>query len=162
MAGRRQKAEAMLFGCDQCKGLIQSHSTLWLTSGGSMDEGRQQAVNIPMEKGGSGAAGKTLGDVLDGILMEPRRGMALVALLAILCVLGIFVMFAVTRLFHMQTSEIQLGGKGSHVVLQRALDNTGSGEYVVIVNPEGWQSTGNAVSKGDHITISAGARFPST
>jgi hypothetical protein len=104
-------------------------------------------------------SGKTIGDVLDAILIEPRRGFALILLLAMLSGLAILIMFLVTRLFQVRTSEIELGEKDSHVVFQRVQENTGNTEYLVIVNPEGWQTTGIDVKTGDHVTIAAGGKI---
>lgn len=106
-----------------------------------------------------GVSGKTIGDVLDAILMEPRRWFALVLLLTVLAGLSILILFLVTRIFQVQTAEIELGGKNSHVVLQRIQERTGKEEYLVNVSPEGWQSTGISVLTGDHITISAGGKI---
>ncbi len=124
-----------------------------------MGEDNQTQTNVPSDKEYSRTIGKTMGDVLDDVLVEPKKGLTFVALMAIACGLAIVVMFVVTRLFHLQTSEIQLGGKDSHVILQRVQGATGSGEYVMIVNPQGWQSSGIPVIKGDRITITAGGKI---
>lgn len=124
-----------------------------------MDRDDRQPVKAAagtMEPGGSG---KTIGDVLDAILMEPRRWFALVLLLTVLAGLSILILFLVTRIFQVQTSEIELGGKNSHVVLQRIQESTGKEEYLVNVSPVGWESTGIPVAAGDRITISAGGKI---
>jgi hypothetical protein len=123
-----------------------------------MDADQHQKTNIPENGSGAGDHGKTLGDVLDAILLEPKRWLALVGLLTALSCLAMLVMFIFTRLFHVQTSEVRLGGGDSHVVFQRVQERTGSGEYLVVVNPEGWQSTGVVVHPGDHISFYAGGK----
>jgi hypothetical protein len=104
------------------------------------------------------ANGKTVGDVFDAILVEPRRWLALLVLLGGLSGLAMLVMFVFTRLFQVETSEVRFGAADSHVVFQRVQDRTGSGEYIAVVNPEGWQSTAIIVHRGDHITLAAGGK----
>jgi hypothetical protein len=124
-----------------------------------MDADKQHAVKIPAGEQGAGAPGKTIGDVMDAILLEPRRWLGLVGLLVVLSGLAMLVMFVFIRLFHVETSEVRLGGSDSHVVFQRIQESTGNGEYLVVVNPEGWQTTGIIVHSGDHISFSAGGKI---
>jgi hypothetical protein len=118
-----------------------------------------EPVNIPAEKSASGLTGRTIGDVMDGILTEPKRGLALIVLLASLSLLVIGIMLLVNHLFDLQTSEIEVGNGNSHVVLQQVQGRSGNGNYVVIVNPEGWQNTEIPVHSGDQISVVAGGKI---
>jgi hypothetical protein len=101
--------------------------------------------------------GKTIADLIDGTLASPTRLLTVIALFSSLAGLAILVMWAVTRLFGVQTKELQLGGAGSHVVFQRT-DSSGDTESLVVVNPEGWQKTTLSIMAGDRLTFSANGR----
>lgn len=105
------------------------------------------------------ASGKTMADVLDDILMQPRKWFSLLLFLTIVSALIMLVMFVFTRLFDVETSEVQVGGSNSHVVFERVESRTGNAEYLVVVSPEGWQRTGIVVQAGSEVSFSAGGRI---
>lgn len=118
-------------------------------------------VEMPPSSGGAAvrASGKTMADVLDDILMQPAKWFSLLVLLAVISALVMLVMLVFTRLFHVQTSEVRIGGTNSHVIFERVESRTGNGEYLVVVSPEGWQRTGIVVQPGSTISFSAGGKI---
>jgi hypothetical protein len=103
--------------------------------------------------------GKTAGDVLDGILTDPKRWFALMAFLAGVCGLVLVATNVASRLFGVQTKEIEFGSMGSHILFASVDKKNGGGEYVVVVNPEGWQQTAIEVRQGDHISFHADGKI---
>src|SRR5579863_2756872 len=114
-----------------------------------MKEDTQPPVALPAGKGALTSTGKTIGDVMDGILIEPRKAIALLMLLASFAFLAILVMWAANHVFHLQTSEIEVGNGNSHVVLQQIEGSSGDGKYIVMVSPQGWQNTKIPIEPGD-------------
>jgi hypothetical protein len=103
--------------------------------------------------------GKTMGDLLDGILIDPKRWLAVIALLVFLSLLVLLVMGVFTWLFGVETKEVQFGGADSHVIFHRVDKQSGNQESVVVVNPEGWQKTGVQVRAGDRISFYANGKI---
>ena len=95
--------------------------------------------------------GRTVGDVLDDILVHPRKSIALVSLIFALGAIAFLVVFLLTRVLSVETSEIRLGGSDSHVVFEKISHKTG--EYVVVVSPQGWQKAGIPIHQGDHVSF---------
>ncbi|MGD0939336.1 MAG: hypothetical protein ABR905_06445 [Terracidiphilus sp.] len=123
-----------------------------------MDEDKKKPTNTSVEGGKPSVNGKTLGDVWDSVLTEPRKLLTLVSLLAALSGLAMFEVFVFTRLFHVEPSEVRLGGTDPHVLFQRVEERTGSTEYLLMVSPQGWQSAGVVLHAGDHVSFTAGGR----
>jgi hypothetical protein len=103
--------------------------------------------------------GKTMGDVLDGILSNPSRWLALFGLLAALAGFVLLVMLVFTRLFGVETKEVRIGGAESHIVFESVERRSGNQEFVVIVNPQGWQKTSIDVRPGDRVSFSANGKI---
>ncbi len=99
--------------------------------------------------------GRTGADVLDGILSNPKRWLALMAFLAAVAGLVMLVMMVFTRLFGVETKEFQIGGTDTHILFSSIDKRSGKEEYIVIVTPQGWQKTDIEVRPGDHISFSA-------
>jgi hypothetical protein len=99
--------------------------------------------------------GRTAGDVLDGILSNPKRWLALMGVLAGLAGLVMLVMVVFTRLFGIETREFRLGGANTHVLFSSVEKRSGREEYVVIVTPQGWQRTDIEVRPGDRVSFNA-------
>lgn len=103
--------------------------------------------------------GKTLGDVIDAILTNPKKGLALMMLLAGLSGLIILVTLAFTRLFGVETQEVRFGSADSHIVFEKIEKRSGNEEFIVIVNPEGWQKSAIELRQGDHISFYANGKI---
>jgi hypothetical protein len=99
--------------------------------------------------------GKTVADVLDSLFSNPRRWFALMGLLAGLAGLVMLVMFVFTRLFGVETQVFQIGGANTHILFSSVEKRSGNEEYVVVVNPQGWQRTDIEVQPGDQLSFSA-------
>jgi hypothetical protein len=102
--------------------------------------------------------GKTVGDILDEILTQPKKWLSLLGFLVVLCLLIVGVMIAFTYLFGVETREVELG-KDSHIIFEATDRGRGTAEYIVLVNPQGWQPSGIAVHPGDRLTFSAGGKI---
>jgi len=111
--------------------------------------------NVSNGKGTPSATGKTGADVLDGILSNPKRWFALMGLLAALAGLVMLVMVVFTRLFGVETKEFQIGGTDTHILFSSIEKRSGKEEYIVIVNPQGWQKTDIEIRPGDRLSFSA-------
>ncbi len=103
--------------------------------------------------------GKTIGDVLDGILANPRRWGALFGLLVSLCGLALLVMFVFTRLFSVSAREVSLGGSDSHILFQAIDSKAGTEETVALVTPQGWQKISIHVRPGDKVSFTADGKI---
>jgi len=106
----------------------------------------------------SSATGKTGADVLDGILSNPKRWLSLMGLLAGLSGLVMLVMLAFTRLFGVETKEVRFGGTDTHILFSSVEKRSGKEEYIVIVNPQGWQKVDIKVQPGDRLSFSANGK----
>lgn len=103
--------------------------------------------------------GRTLGDVFDGILTHPKKWLALIGLLGTLAGLIILVTLAFTHLFGFETQEVRFGSTDSHIVFEKVEKGSGNREFVVIVNPEGWQKTTIELHQGDHVSFYANGKI---
>ncbi len=101
--------------------------------------------------------GRTIADLFHEILTNPRRGFSLLVLFAAVILLTLFATWGFIKLFDVQTSEIRLGGTDPHVLFQSIGRN--GGEYLIIVSPEGWQTSGIPVRKGDRLMFTAGGKI---
>jgi hypothetical protein len=108
---------------------------------------------------GSEATGRTLGDVLDGVLSNPKRWLAFMGFLAGLAGLVMLVTIVFTRFFGVETQEFRLGGADTHILFSSVEKRSGKEEYVVIVNPQGWQRTDIEVRSGDHLSFNADGKI---
>ena len=103
--------------------------------------------------------GRTMADVIEEILSRPKRCFALLALLGSTLAIAIVVALLFTHLFHLETSEVQFGSQGSHVVFEHDEELTGEREYLVVVSPQGWESTDVPVRAGEKVTLWAGGKI---
>src|ERR1700761_249003 len=103
--------------------------------------------------------GKTAGDVLDGILSNPKRWLALLGLFAGMCGLVMLVLYVFMRLFGVQAKELRLGSASSHVLFESVEKGTGNAEYVVIVSPQGWQKTSIEVHPDERLSFQANGKI---
>lgn len=105
------------------------------------------------------ATGRTMGDILDAALKQPKRWFALFILLAAVLALSLGAAWIVTHMFGLQASEITVGSENARVVFQSVQKRTGDADYIVVVSPQGWQNTLIDVSSGDKVTFYAGGKI---
>lgn len=84
----------------------------------------------------------TLGDVLDSVLSTPRRIIWLLLLLVGAFLIAIGAVWSVVTILGLRASEVTVNGENTKVVFESVEKKTGNGDYLVVVNPEGWQSPG--------------------
>ena len=101
----------------------------------------------------------TLGDVLDSVLSTPRRLFWLLLLLGGAFLIAIGAVWSVVTILGLRASEVTVNGENTKVVFESVEKKTGNGDYLVVVNPEGWQSTGIDVRAGDKLTFHAGGKI---
>lgn len=103
------------------------------------------------------AAGRTMGDFFYEVLSSPKKSMTLILLATGLTALGLLGAWGLIELFHVQTSEIELGATDQHIIFKSV--QKGVDEYLVVVNPEGWQNSGIEIKYGDHLNFIAGGKI---
>ncbi|HYW09991.1 MAG TPA: hypothetical protein VE913_23700, partial [Longimicrobium sp.] len=97
----------------------------------------------------------TLADVIHSVLDDNRRlaRLFLATLgLAGSAAIGVRVFLALTEGMTMETEELEIS-TSPRVVMKRKVG--GNTEYVLVVQPQRWQSSGISVRKGDNLRINA-------
>lgn len=101
----------------------------------------------------------SLADVIDGVLsswMKLLRFCAAVLAIAVATGAGIRLFVWATANLNLEPEEVEFSGS-PRVVFKRIVD--GKQEVVLVVDPQGWQSSGIDVKAGDDIVIRAGGRI---
>ncbi|ADW69038.1 hypothetical protein AciX9_1992 [Granulicella tundricola MP5ACTX9] len=80
----------------------------------STNSGESSSAPSGTPEGGYASLGRTIGDVLDTILSEPRRLATLILMLASFALMALLFMFIFSKLFTVQPAEVQLGNTSSH------------------------------------------------
>ncbi len=122
-----------------------------MSEGNGATTGHAEVKDIP------GTHGRTWADVAGELLVRPRMWLPLLGFVALVWMAVIAGVFWVPRLFSAQATEFTLGGAGSHLIIQ-SVEKNGSGLYVLVVSPQGWQASGISVRKGDHLHFAAGGK----
>jgi hypothetical protein len=125
------------------------------------DVAGERIETAPARSGGDGKepTGHTFGDVLDSVLDQPRRLVVLFLLVIGFFGLAVGAVWVVTKMLGLQASEVDIGAENAKVVFESVQKKTGNEDYVVVVNPQGWQNTGIDVSAGDKLTFHAGGKI---
>jgi hypothetical protein len=107
-----------------------------------------QAANAPL-------TGRTVGDVLDNLVMHPGKAFAFLLLLSLAGAFVAVIVVASVRSLGVRPSSIEFGTSGPHVLLE-SVDKKSGAQYLLIVAPQGWQNSGIPFRQGDHVSLRAG------
>jgi hypothetical protein len=109
------------------------------------------------EGAGDGSTSKTVADLLDLILTDPKKFVAFVGLVGMLLGVGLVIVWLVPKLLKVKASEMTIAGKGSQIVFKATTAT--QDQYYLVVSPQAsWQPTHIYVKQGAAMTILADGR----
>lgn len=103
------------------------------------------------------SSAKSVADLVDIIIAEPKKFISFMGLLASIVGLIILAAWAIPKLLHLRASEVTFSSKGTEIELKSS--GSDRDEYYLVVSPQAsWQPTPVYVTKGSKIKIAANGR----